>query len=310
MKKSYLLISCTAYPLMLIYGYTLCFFLQGFGWSLFASAYFSVATAALIIAWLEFKIPYRRDWFPTSSEVFVDAIFLMLPQLTFSLILKISFLVLLIPVFKENGLTLNHWWPSDWGFWYQFLLMMMVVELFRYCSHRLFHTFSPLWRVHAVHHSITSLYSVSVVRFHPLEKISHFLADTVPLLLLGVHEELALTYLIFYLIHSLFQHGNVDVRLGWLNYIVTGPEVHRWHHSKKIEESNANYGNNLAVWDVIFGTFFWPKKDRVGAIGLVNVNYPMGFRGLIKAPFTTDPNILAVDDAEGDSHTVKKGDVC
>ena len=61
--------------------------------------------------------------------------------------------------------------------------------------------------------------------------------------------------------------------------------LHRWHHSKLIEESNRNYGNNLIVWDLLFGSWFLPKDRRVGDLGLINRNYPLDFASQMKTPF-------------------------
>jgi sterol desaturase/sphingolipid hydroxylase (fatty acid hydroxylase superfamily) len=88
-----------------------------------------------------------------------------------------------------------------------------------------------------------------------------------------------------YSIKGFFQHSNVDTKLGWLNYIISGPELHRWHHSRIIRESNTNYGNNVIVWDILFGTFFLPKELAVGELGLINRNYPSTFMSQLKAPF-------------------------
>ena len=45
-------------------------------------------------------------------------------------------------------------------------------------------------------------------------------------------------------------------------------ELHRWHHSKELKEANSNYGGNLIIWDIIFGTRFLPERkmqsDRAG----------------------------------------------
>jgi sterol desaturase/sphingolipid hydroxylase (fatty acid hydroxylase superfamily) len=39
-------------------------------------------------------------------------------------------------------------------------------------------------------------------------------------------------------------------------------ELHRWHHSRKMSESNRNYGSNVIVWDLLFGTFYWPRDRK------------------------------------------------
>ena len=65
-------------------------------------------------------------------------------------------------------------------------------------------------------------------------------------------------------------------------------ELHRFHHSKIIGESNKNYGNNLIFWDIVFGTFFYPKEKEVNTIGLYNPAYPKDYLGQLKAPFQGD----------------------
>jgi sterol desaturase/sphingolipid hydroxylase (fatty acid hydroxylase superfamily) len=61
-------------------------------------------------------------------------------------------------------------------------------------------------------------------------------------------------------VHNLFQHCNIDVKIGPLNYVFSMAELHRLHHSDDPAESNANYGGHLALWDLVFGTRLWPRK--------------------------------------------------
>ena len=53
------------------------------------------------------------------------------------------------------------------------------------------------------------------------------------------------------------------LRYGPLNYIVGSAETHRWHHSRVPRESNANYGNTVIVWDLVFGTWFLPREREI-----------------------------------------------
>ena len=70
-------------------------------------------------------------------------------------------------------------------------------------------------------------------------------------------------YYIAYATNGFFQHCNIELRYGLLNYIVGSAETHRWHHSRVPRESNANYGNTVIVWDLVFGTWFLPKEREV-----------------------------------------------
>ena len=126
---------------------------------------------------------------------------------------------------------------------------------------------------------------LNVGRFHPVEKGLQFLFDALPFILLGVSAEVLALYFVFYSVNGFFQHCNIELRLGYLNYLVSGPELHRWHHSRKIEESNSNYGNNLIIWDTLFATRYLPEGKRVGELGLVNRHYPQSFSAQMKTPF-------------------------
>ena len=68
-----------------------------------------------------------------------------------------------------------------------------------------------------------------------------------PLALLGAGEKVIALTIVYSAVHALLQHSNVDVRLGPLNWIFSMAEVHRWHHSRDLGESNANYGQTLLV---------------------------------------------------------------
>ena len=100
-----------------------------------------------------------------------------------------------------------------------------------------------------------------------------------------VGEDVLGIYVVCYAINGFFQHCNVDLRLGMLNYLISGPELHRWHHSMVKQESNHNYGNNLIIWDLVFGTWYLPAEREVQELGLVNRAYPSAFLEQMTVPF-------------------------
>jgi len=77
------------------------------------------------------------------------------------------------------------------------------------------------------------------------------------------------------------------LRLGPLNWIIAGPELHRWHHSGVLGEARSNYGNNLIVWDIVFATRYLPSGRKVDYLGIDNPGWPNGFFAQLIAPFTT-----------------------
>lgn len=276
-----------AYPTLILGGYALFIWLCETGSPLLFSAYLSAAIATIGIILHETFVPARDDWRPTSSDVASDGIFLALVQVALPLVLRVLALLLIVRLARTDDVPLSGFWPGDAPVLVQVLIMVVVAEFFRYWIHRALHTVGPLWRLHAVHHASTKLYTINVGRFHPLDKTLQFLGDTLPFLLLGVSPEVFAAYFVLYAINGFYQHSNADVRLGPLNWFVAGPELHRWHHSADLAEAQSNYGNNLIVWDTVFGTRFLPRDKRLGRIGIGNPAWPHGFLAQIAAPFTT-----------------------
>jgi sterol desaturase/sphingolipid hydroxylase (fatty acid hydroxylase superfamily) len=251
-----------------------------------ASTYVPVTLGTLVIITLEAKLPYRSAWRPSSEQVLQDSSFLALVHVILPKVLSIAVVFMVFQVFDGRGWLTYSWWPRDWSVLPQTLLMVVLVDGMRYWLHRLSHEWEFLWRFHAVHHSPHGLYTLNVGRFHPVDKSLQFLFDALPFICLGVPEEVLSLYFVWYAVNGFFQHSNADVRLGLLNYLVSGPELHRWHHSIRKEESNHNYGNHLILWDIIFGSRYLPPDREVGALGLVNRRYPSGFMDQMTAPFT------------------------
>lgn len=289
------LVAASAYPIVMAAA---CASFAGFsrlGLTTVLSAYAAVLLGAVLITWHELRLPYRRDWKPAAPEVGVDAMFLGAVQIGVPLLLSVTLVVALADWLRTQGLVAADFWPHQWPVWAQAALMMLAADFGRYWLHRAFHKFSPMWRLHAVHHSPHRLYWVNVGRFHPLEKAIQYCLDALPFALVGVSGEVLAAYFVFYAVNGFYQHSNCLVRLGPLNYLIAGPELHRWHHSELPEESNNNFGNNLIVWDLLFGTRFLPGDREVGPLGLVNREYPMGFWAQMRTPFMPD-----IESAAGD----------
>jgi len=164
-------------------------------------------------------------------------------------------------------------------------MMLLLADFLRYWLHRASHRWKPLWKLHEVHHSPKKLYWMNVGRFHPIEKGMQYVFDALPFIVLGVSQEVLALYFVFYAINGFFQHCNIDLRLGVLNFLVSGPELHRWHHSKRIKESDNNFGNNLIIWDLIFSTRYLPSERSVGELGVLDDNYPTSLSAQLMSPF-------------------------
>ncbi len=230
---------------------------------------------ALIGEWLK---PFRDHWRATLKDDYApDSFFFVLNNL----LLQSSLLQLAIAAFAVSlaggGFEI---WPHHWPIWIQVPLGLILAEFGSYWWHRAAHELPLLWRFHQLHHSPARLYWLNATRFHYIDVTMQQAASTIPLLLFGAGEVVVLWSTLFAAFHGYWQHGNTEQKLGWLNYIVSGAELHRWHHNFEAEVSNHNYGSNFIFWDLVFGTFLWPERGHGSAklpidqIGNDNPDYP------------------------------------
>jgi sterol desaturase/sphingolipid hydroxylase (fatty acid hydroxylase superfamily) len=144
-----------------------------------------------------------------------------------------------------------------WPLALEFALSLVLLDFAIYWQHRWFHLVPWLWRAHRVHHSDTG-FDVSLgVRFHPFEILPSFAFKLALIAVLGIAPAAVAVYEAMLLGFSLWTHANLAVPI-WLDrmlrrFVVT-PDWHRVHHAVHVDESNANFGNILSVWDRLFGT--------------------------------------------------------
>lgn len=277
-------IAVAAYPASFLFAITAFLWASSHGHPKWVSAYLPVIVcAAIVLPVLERISPHRRDWQPDSREWFTDALYTIVIQIVMPPLLA------LLVVLGLSDLTRPYLhsslWPHHWPILAQGILMVLLVDLMRYWVHRFAHTNPTLWRLHAVHHSPDKLYWLNTARFHPLEKALHFCFDSMPFILLGVNEYVLAFYFVCYAVNGFYQHSNLYLRPGLLNYIFSTAELHRWHHSKIMEEANHNYSNTTILWDMVFGTYYRPRNRRMERAGIQNDRYPMRFGQQLIGPF-------------------------
>ncbi|MCB1152818.1 sterol desaturase family protein [bacterium] len=178
-------------------------------------------------------------------------------------------------------------WPVSWPIVIQLAMAMIITEFPSYWVHRWMHEHDSLWRLHATHHSAPRLYFLNAARFHPLDTLAQHSLQIAALAIMGAPEVVMALFVVWTSVHGMFQHANINMKLGPLNWIFSMAELHRWHHSRTIEESQANYGANIIFWDLVFGTYFFPKDrmppEQIGIEGMPN--FPANYVGQILSPF-------------------------
>jgi sterol desaturase/sphingolipid hydroxylase (fatty acid hydroxylase superfamily) len=208
------------YPFVMTLTFALFALMRALDAPLVWSTYAPILVAAAIVTALEFKFPYRSDWRPPATEIKTDLGFMTTVQLAFPPLVAFLFTYALIVPARALDLPVARLWPHTWPVWLQAVLMILVVDLLRYWLHRAAHENDTLWRLHSVHHSVQQLYWLNTARFHLIEKAMQMMLDSFPFILMAVDPTVLALYYIAYSTNGFFQHCNIDLRYGVLNYIV------------------------------------------------------------------------------------------
>ena len=158
--------------------------------------------------------------------------------------------------------------------WLRAVLALIVGEVGYYWGHRLSHEIPFLWRFHAVHHSAQQMDFLVTGRGHPVDLVVSRLFTLMPIYVLGIANPLSASGNIFVILilvvsanWSYLIHANVRWRLGKLEWLITSPAFHHWHHTRT-GMVNHNYATMLPWMDRIFGTHHLPHGDWPEAYGI------------------------------------------
>ncbi len=136
------------------------------------------------------------------------------------------------------------------------LATLVLSELFSYGLHRFMHRVPFVWRwTHQMHHSAERVDVAGAAYFHPFDIVLQVFPTTLAATILGVSADAAALAGFASFLCAMFQHLNVRTP-HWVGWIVQRPEGHSVHHQRGVHAYN--YGN-LALWDLVFGTFRNPK---------------------------------------------------
>lgn len=154
---------------------------------------------------------------------------------------------------------------AAWPFWLKLFLVLLVNDIGAYWGHRAMHAHPTLWRFHAIHHSPEELDWLVNTRAHPFDMIFVRFSGLVPVYLLGLAQttgpriDPAVAILtIFGTLWTFFIHANMRVRLGPLEWLISSPAFHHWHHTRD-QHRDRNFAFVFPIIDRLFGTAWLPK---------------------------------------------------
>lgn len=162
------------------------------------------------------------------------------------------------------------------------LLAAIFGDFFFYWMHRAQHRW--FWKFHAVHHSIREMNALSSYH-HLSEPLFRLLFLTLPgsFVVFNVPSALMLTILV--VAQGMFLHSSTRLNLGPLRWLIGDNRFHRIHHSADPVDFDRNFSGFSPLWDIVFGTARFPRKDEWAAIGLSAAPEPASVTDYVCRPF-------------------------
>jgi len=187
-----------------------------------------------------------------------------------------------------SPLALKAWvpWFNDHPY-ALFAVYYVVYDFTYYWMHRTQHAIPWWWALHSMHHSTRQMSCWTNDRGSLVDGfIQSMILATVGLAIGVDPDEFAWLMLIGELVQNL-SHTNVRLGFGRMfDRIFVAPKFHRLHHMLVDPERpalhNCNYGQVLAIWDVIFGTALYGEPPRPTGVGdpIVDADNGHGLIGL------------------------------
>ncbi len=239
---------------------------------------------ALALYCLERIRPHETEWLKSDGQEIPDFAHTVFTKISVQItVVALANLGIAEQFGSRGGSSV---WPLAWPLAAQVTLGLIAAEFGLYWAHRLAHVWLPLWRFHAVHHSSVRLWFFNTGRFHFVDTLKSMVFAVPILVLAGAPGDVIIWVSGLTAFIGILTHCNVRMRFGWLNLVFNTPGLHRWHHSMDLREGNKNYGENLVLWDLLFGTYFNnARRPPPAKIGIRDA-MPATYLGQVLAPFT------------------------
>jgi sterol desaturase/sphingolipid hydroxylase (fatty acid hydroxylase superfamily) len=221
-----------------------------------------IVGAAAVIIGLERRWPYDRGQRFLRDGFWVDFLGYGLIQ---SYLLALVIRALVAWIDGATGAS-THGLVSAWPIALQVAFFALTHDFYIYWFHRWQHRNRWLWRIHEAHHAASQVDWIAGTRSHSIEILINQSIELGAMVLCGAHPDVILIKGALSAVWGMWIHCNVGVRTGWLQRVVNGPEMHRWHHARFYIGDGQNFGTKLAIWDWLFGTAYRPsgKPDGYG----------------------------------------------
>ncbi|WP_103068864.1 sterol desaturase family protein [Aquimarina sediminis] len=264
-------------PLLLVITSTIAYFTINKNWSYEISTYIIFLFTALYILFFERIIPLKPHWEAKKNELWSDLKHLILSASLFDALGKTASLAIVIYLQQFFSTPFKVW--NDLPFIIVIIIATILSELLPYFYHRISHIGNSnslyswfLWKIHSIHHLPTSLNWFKTSWIHPINIFLNTTLKMVPLLFLGFNDSIIFLVVVTHIVIAYISHANIKTKTGFLDYLITTPQIHHFHHSLILVEAK-NFGNITPFWDLIFGTYY-NRKGAVNQIGVIKNHIP------------------------------------
>ncbi|HEX5068832.1 MAG TPA: sterol desaturase family protein [Vicinamibacterales bacterium] len=139
----------------------------------------------------------------------------------------------------------------------------LVWDFFQYWVHRAEHEYGFLWRLHRTHHDDLNMTSATAIRQSVGGSLIGVIGVHLPAVcILGYSGLPYIGGLILFSAWGYYNHANVNMPLPALEGFVSGPNVHRLHHSHAVHLRGCNLAAFFTFYDRLFGTFVAPPRHE------------------------------------------------
>lgn len=264
----------------------------------YAFSYFGVV---IVIALLECVVPRRAPGDTLALRWFGNVTITILDTIVVRALFPIAGIAWAM-FCSERGWGLFN--RVAWATPLEFVLTIVLLDLFFYGQHYLLHRVAALWRLHRTHHSDQEYDFTTGLRFHPLEMMFSTALLLGALLILGAPPVAVLVSQLLSTAINFIEHANVRIPASLdrvVRVVFVTPDMHRIHHSAAPGESRSNFANTFSWWDRVFGTYV----DQPAA-GHANIAFGLAEFGerkhltlpwMLAQPFISDAAPVAPQDA-------------
>ena len=217
-------------------------------------SYLWLAAFAIVAVW-ETVVPRRAFAVPTGARWVQQLTLVALSSVAIRLCVPLA-AIALAALAQERGFGLLN--VIDAPLLLALLVGIVALDLANYAQHRLSHAVPLLWRFHQIHHCDLDIDCGTSLRHHPGEALLSQMVVLGTVAAVGVPPSAVLAGLALAAAASVFNHGNIALPRrvdALLRLLIVTPDMHRIHHSTRIDESNRNFANLLPWWDRLFATY-------------------------------------------------------